>query len=75
VTADLPNGYTILDATGAWMNPITRKTIKEATKVLIAALPATPDSLVAVNRIRRDYQIKFRQQLVGMTAEQACGTF
>lgn len=75
VTADLPNGYTILDATGAWMNPITRKTIKEATKVLIAALPATPDSLVAANRIRRDYQIKFHQQLVGMTAEQVCGTF
>ena len=75
VTADLPNGYTILDASGAWMNPITRKTIKEATKVLIAALPETPDSLVAVNRIRRDYQIKFHQQLVGMTVEQVCGAF
>jgi hypothetical protein len=75
VTADLPNGYTILDASGAWMNPITRKTIKEATKVLIAALPETPESLVAVDRIRRDYQLKFRQQLVGMTVEQVCGTF
>jgi hypothetical protein len=75
VTADLPNGYTILDASGAWMNPITRKTIKEATKVLIAALPNTPDNLVAINRIRTDYQIKFHQQLVGMTVEQACGTF
>ncbi len=75
VTADLPNGYTMVDASGAWMNPITRKTIRERTKILIAALPETPDSLVAVNRIRRDYQIKFRQQLVGMTVEQACGTF
>src|ERR1700722_14878260 len=75
VTTDLPNGYTILDASGAWMNPVNRKTIKEATKVLIAALPNTPDSLVAINRIRTDYQIKFHQQLVGMTVEQACGTF
>jgi hypothetical protein len=75
VTADLPNGYTILDAGGAWMNPITRKTIKEKTKVLIAVLPETPDSLVAVNRIRHDYQIKFHQQLVGMTSEQVCGIF
>jgi hypothetical protein len=75
VTADLPNGYTILDASGAWMNPITRKTINEASKVLIVALPETPDSLMAVNRIRRDYQIKFHQQLVGMTVERVCGAF
>jgi hypothetical protein len=75
VTPDLPNGYTILDANGAWMNPITRKTVKEGTKVLVAALPETPNSLVAVNHIRTDYQIKFHQQLVGMTVEQACGTF
>jgi hypothetical protein len=75
VTANLPNGYTILDARGAWMNPVTRKTIKEATKVLVAALPEVPDSLAAITRIRTDYQDKFHQQLVGMTVEQACGSF
>jgi hypothetical protein len=75
VTPGLPNGYTILDANGAWMNPANRKTIQEATKVLVAALPNTPDSLTAINRIRMDYQIKFHQQLVGLTVEQACGTF
>jgi Protein of unknown function (DUF3574) len=75
VTAVLPNGYTILDANGAWMNPVTHKTIREATKILVAALPQTPDSLTAINHIRSDYQIRFHQQLVGMTVEQACGTF
>lgn len=75
VTANLPNGYTILDANGAWMNPITHKTIKEGTKVLFVALPEVPDSLAAINRIRNEYQIRFRQQLVGMTAEHACGAF
>jgi hypothetical protein len=75
VTANLPNGYTVLDANGGWMNPITRKTIKEATKVLVAALPESPDSLAAIERIRSAYQIKFHQQLVGMTVVQACGTF
>ncbi len=75
VTVNLPNGYTVSDANGAWMNPITRKTIREATKVLVAALPEGPDSVAAVNRIRQDYQIKFHQQLVGMTVEQACAAF
>jgi hypothetical protein len=75
VTTNLPNGYTIFDASGAWMNPMTRKTIKEHTKVLVVALPDGPDSLTAVDRIRSDYQFKFHQQLVGMTVERACGAF
>ena len=57
------------------MNPITHKTIKEGTKVLLVALPDAPDSLAAVNRIRGNYQIKYHQQLVGMTVEHACGAF
>lgn len=75
ITANLPNGYTILDANGAWMNPMTRKTIKEATKVLVVALPDQPESLAAVNRIRNSYQLRFHQQRVGMTVEQGCGSF
>src|SRR3954447_1378860 len=35
VTPNLPNGYTVLDANGAWMNPITKKTIQERTKLLL----------------------------------------
>lgn len=75
VTANLPNGYTVFDANGGWMNPITHKTIKEATKVLVVALPEVPESLAAINRIRTAYRTRFQQQLVGMTVEQACGIF
>ena len=75
ITANLPNGYTILDASGGWMNPVTHKTVKEPTKVLLVALPDVPDSLTAVNRIRTAYQIDFHQQLVGMTIQSGCGTF
>ena len=42
VTANLPNGYTVLDANGGWMNPITHKTFNEGTKVLVVALPRCP---------------------------------
>ncbi|HVY14146.1 MAG TPA: DUF3574 domain-containing protein [Rhodopila sp.] len=75
VTPNLPNGYTVWDAHGAWMNPMTRKTIQEATKVLAVALPVSQASLASVNRVREAYQVQFHQQLVGMTTEQACGTF
>jgi hypothetical protein len=75
VTAYLPNGYTVLDANGGWMNPVTHKTFNEVTKVLVVALPEVPDSLAAVQRVRSAYQIKYQQQLVGMTVEHACGVF
>ena len=75
VTANLPNGYTLFDATGAWMNPMTKRTIKESTKVLLVALPDAPVSLSAINRIRSEYQIEFHQQFVGMTVQHGCGAF
>jgi Protein of unknown function (DUF3574) len=75
VTVSLPDGYTVMDASGAWMNPITHQTTKEASRVIVVALPDGPDSLAAVNRIRTAYQVRFHQQLVGMTVTRACGSF
>lgn len=75
ITPDLPAGYTIFEANGAWMNPVTHTMSQEATKVLVVALPAGPDSLTKVNRIRTEYATQFHQQLVGMTSGSACGDF
>ena len=75
IAANLPNGYTVLDANGGWMNPITRKTVKEATKVVVVALPEVADSRASIDRVRKSYQVRFRQQLVGVTVEHACGAF
>ena len=38
ITPSLPNGYTVLDGQGAWMNPRTRVTISEPTKILELSL-------------------------------------
>lgn len=75
LTPNLPNGYTQWDAHGAWMNPMTRKTIQEPTKVVLVALPFSQRSLDMVNRVRQAYQEQFRQQLVGMTSDRTCGAF
>lgn len=72
-TAYLPNGYTVLDAGGAWMNPITGRTIRQGTKLLLVALPVGAEGIAAVNRVRLEYQDRFRQQLVGMTVVPGCG--
>jgi hypothetical protein len=75
VTPAVPDGYTVLDGSGAWRNPATGTTAREATKILVVALPNTPDSLTAINRIRAAYQTEFHQILVGMTVQQACAVF
>ena len=75
VTPNLPNGYTVFDATGAWLNPATQRTTHERTKVLLAALPDAATSSAAIARIRTAYEMQFHQLLVGMTMAPACGSF
>jgi hypothetical protein len=75
ITPALPDGYTVLDGQGAWMNPRTRATISETTKILDVALPDEPDSLSIVNRIRASWQHRFHQYVVGMTVRTGCGSF
>jgi hypothetical protein len=75
VTVNLPDGFTVMDAAGAWMNPKTHTTVSEATKLILVALPDAPSSLDATNRIRTAYETRFHQQLVGMTVTPTCGSF
>jgi hypothetical protein len=75
ITPALPNGYTVLDGQGAWMNPRSRATIAETTKILVVALPDAPDTLTVVNRIRSAWQHQFHQYVVGMTVQSGCGSF
>jgi hypothetical protein len=75
ITPALPNGYTVLDGLGAWLNPRSRATISETTKILIVALPNDPTALAMINHIRSSWQHRFRQYVVGMTVTAACGSF
>ena len=75
ISTDLPNGYTVLDAGGAWASRRTGQTISERTKVVIVALPDRPDSLTAVNAVRSAYRVRFNQQSVGMIVQPACASF
>jgi hypothetical protein len=75
VTPNLPNGYTVFDGTGAWLDPATTATIHEKTRVLLAALPDTPAAAASIARVRESYASQFRQSLVGMTVAPACASF
>jgi hypothetical protein len=75
VTPNLPNGYTVFDAAGHWRDPGTGHGVQERTKVLLAALPDTPDSAATIARIRQAYGTRFHQSLVGQTTTTVCAAF
>ena len=75
VARDLPDGFTVLDASGAWLSPAGHATRNEPTKLLLVSLPATPAALARVQRVRAAYQRRFHQQLVGMSVQPGCGDF
>lgn len=75
ISPNLPSGYTVLDGTGAWLNPRTHATVTETTKILIVASPDTAASMASVQRVRAAYEKEFKQVSVGMTTHLACGSF
>jgi hypothetical protein len=75
IIPNLPEGFTVLDGDGAWLNPHTHTTMSEATKIVVAAMPDTAGSVSAIARVRDAYDTRFHQISVGMTSHLACGAF
>ncbi|HUN39830.1 MAG TPA: DUF3574 domain-containing protein [Acetobacteraceae bacterium] len=75
ITPNLPSGYTVFDATGAWLNPATNRMARERTKVLLAVVPDAPARTGAIARIRRAYQQRFHQFSVGIMEMPVCAAF
>lgn len=75
VTPNLPAGYTVADATGAWKKPGGEETSIEPSKVMTVALPPDPAGMDAIGRVRQAYETRFHQNLVGMVVQPGCGTF
>jgi hypothetical protein len=75
ITSNMPDGYTILDADGAWAAADGQRTVTDPTKVMIVAMPKGPQGLAAVARVRLEYQHRFSQDLVGMIVQPCCVLF
>lgn len=75
VTPHLPDGFTVFDAYGQWMNPATQRISQERTKVIVVAMPDTPSGDAAVKAIKNAYRTQFHQQSVGTTVHPVCAAF
>ncbi len=70
-----PKGYTVRDARGVWRDPASGRTVREATKDVLVALPDQPGALASVRWAMSVYRRRFRQHAVGLLVTLGCGAF
>jgi hypothetical protein len=75
LSRDFPDGFTVLDARGAFRDAKSGLTNHEDTKLVEIAAPDNPATLAALTRTMRDYKSRFRQQTVGLLLQDSCGAF
>jgi hypothetical protein len=64
IAARFPDGFTLLDAEGAWRSGATGDTIREPAHVLVLVHPNSRDVDARLDAIAADYKTQFRQESV-----------
>ena len=75
VTANFPDGFTIIDGDGQWQNPATHDISRQRTKILLVAAPRSPDLPARLSAVIAAYKTRFRQQSVGIITRDSCAAF
>jgi hypothetical protein len=75
VTPHFPDGFTVYDGYGQWMNPDTHVVAREKSKVIVIATEDTPQVRDGINDVAAVYRKRFRQQAVGVLTNPGCIAF
>src|SRR5712671_7820057 len=55
ITTRFPDGLTILDGRGQWLDPNTRRVVREPSSVVMIALPGSTEDYDRLNQIAEAY--------------------
>jgi hypothetical protein len=75
VTPRFPDGFTVLDARGQWRSLGAARITKEASKVLVVALPDEAGRRARIEEVAAAYKARFRQQSVVSLLSPSCVAF
>jgi hypothetical protein len=70
-----PDGFTVLDAAGQYLDTSRNVAISEKSKIVIIAAGDDPDTRASVAGIASEYKTRFNQQSVGIIRRSACASF
>ena len=74
-TRQLPDGFTVYDAYGQWMDPATHRISHERTRVIMVADADSAEFRARVAALAATYKRRFHQQSVGVLTNAGCGAF
>ena len=75
VTAQFPDGFTVLDGTGQWFDQATGHLVHEQSKVLLLAADPESDLKTQITSVTDAYRLQFHQKSVGVLMFDACAAF
>jgi hypothetical protein len=75
VTPRFPDGFTVYDAYGQWLNPATHALGREKSKVVLIAVDDTPTARAKITEVTDHYKETFHQHAVGVLTSPSCGAF
>jgi len=75
VTPRFPDGFTVYDAQGQWVNPMSHSVVCEKTKVMVIAAEDTAQARAKITEVADLYRKVFHQQSVGVITSRECAAF
>jgi hypothetical protein len=75
ITPRFPDGLTILDTRGQWLDTATKRVVREQSNIVMIALPGNAEDHDRLNQIAEAYKKQFHQQSVGIIVRPACVSF
>lgn len=75
ITSRFPNGFSIVDAQGQWLDSDTRKIVRERSKLVTIVFGDAAGAQQKIDDIVAAYKGRFRQQAVGVIIRPACVSF
>ena len=75
VTPRFPEGFTVVQGSGQWLNPATHSIGREASIVVRAVVVPAPDLAARVRAVSDAYRARFQQVAVGVVTAPVCAKF
>jgi hypothetical protein len=75
LTPRFPDGFTVLDGHGQWLNPQTHTIGGEGSKLVRAVVTPGPDVAAKVEAVSLAYRQQFHQVAVGVVTAPVCAAF
>jgi hypothetical protein len=75
IAKQFPEGFTVHDGDGEWLDPASHNVIRERTKILTVAAAPSADLPARLQIVADSYKRQFHQTSVGVITSAACGAF